>query len=86
MPVEAPEWKHRQKMLFVIDVGNTNTSLGVFEGRELRAQWRLSTNRNYTADEFGILTRNLFTLRGHAARSDQGHDGFQRGAHAEPHD
>ncbi len=49
-------------MLFVIDVGNTNTSLGVFKDRELRAQWRLSTNRNYTADEFGILTRNLFTF------------------------
>ena len=32
-------------MLLVIDVGNTNTVLGVFEGKELRAQWRLSTNR-----------------------------------------
>jgi type III pantothenate kinase len=36
--------------------------LGVFKGRDLCAQWRLSTNRNYTADEFGILSRNLFTL------------------------
>lgn len=49
-------------MLFVIDVGNTNTTLGVFDGRHLRAQWRLSTNREQTADESGILTRNLFTL------------------------
>jgi type III pantothenate kinase len=49
-------------MLLVIDVGNTNTALGVFEGRELRAQWRLSTNRQQTADEYGILIRNLFTL------------------------
>jgi type III pantothenate kinase len=51
-------------MLLVIDVGNTNTVLGVFEGRELRAQWRLSTNRRQTADEYGILIHNLFELEG----------------------
>jgi len=51
-------------MLLVIDVGNTNTVLGVFDGQELRAQWRLSTSRDQTADEYGILTRNLFTLDG----------------------
>jgi len=51
-------------MLFVIDVGNTNTGLGVFKERELCAQWRLSTNRNHTADELGVLSRNLFTLDG----------------------
>lgn len=51
-------------MLLVIDVGNTNTVLGVFEERELKAQWRLSTNRRQTADEYGILIRNLFTLDG----------------------
>lgn len=56
-------------MLLVIDVGNTNTSLGVFKERELRAQWRLSTNRDQTADEYGILSRNLFTLGG--IRPDQ---------------
>jgi type III pantothenate kinase len=49
-------------MLLVIDVGNTNTVLGVFEGRELRAQWRLTTDKSQTADEYGILTRNLFML------------------------
>ncbi|MGH9648934.1 MAG: type III pantothenate kinase, partial [Terriglobales bacterium] len=51
-------------MLLVIDVGNTNTVLGVFEEKTLRAQWRLSTNRHQTADEYGILIRNLFTLDG----------------------
>ena len=51
-------------MLLVIDVGNTNTSLGVFKERELVAQWRLSTHRGQTADEYGILSRNLFTLGG----------------------
>jgi type III pantothenate kinase len=48
--------------LLVIDVGNTNTVLGVFEGKALRAQWRLTTNREQTADEYGILIHNLFAL------------------------
>jgi type III pantothenate kinase len=48
--------------LLVIDVGNTNTVLGVFEGKRLAAQWRLTTNRAQTADEYGILIRNLFNL------------------------
>jgi type III pantothenate kinase len=51
-------------MLLVIDVGNTNTVLGVYEAKNLRAQWRLSTDRRQTADEYGILIRNLFTLEG----------------------
>jgi type III pantothenate kinase len=48
--------------LLVIDVGNTNTVLGVFKGDRLLAQWRLTTNRAQTADEYGILIRNLFSL------------------------
>ena len=51
-------------MLLVIDVGNTNTALGVFEKAELRAHWRLTTKREQTADEYGILIRNLFDLEG----------------------
>jgi len=50
--------------LLVIDIGNTNTVLGVFEGATLRVQWRLRTDKSQTADEYGILTRNLFTLDG----------------------
>jgi type III pantothenate kinase len=50
--------------LLVIDVGNTNTVLGVFHGKALKAQWRLTTNRSQTADEYGILIRNLFNLDG----------------------
>jgi type III pantothenate kinase len=48
--------------LLVIDVGNTNTVLGVYEGPALRALWRLATSRDHTADEYGILIHNLFTL------------------------
>ncbi|MGI8783814.1 MAG: type III pantothenate kinase [Acidobacteriota bacterium] len=49
-------------MLLVIDVGNTNTVLGVFKNGELEAHWRLSTTREKTADEYGILCRNLLEL------------------------
>ena len=49
-------------MLLTLDVGNTNTVLGVFRGKELVANWRLSTARDQTIDEYGILTRDLFTL------------------------
>jgi type III pantothenate kinase len=49
-------------MLLTIDVGNTNTVLGVFRGEELIANWRLTTARQQTVDEYGVLTRNLLTL------------------------
>ena len=51
-------------MLLTIDVGNTNTVLGVFRGQELIANWRLTTARAQTVDEYGVLTRNLFSLAG----------------------
>ena len=51
-------------MLLVIDAGNTNTSLGVFDGRRLAAHWRLTTARARTADEYGVQARNLFALAG----------------------
>jgi type III pantothenate kinase len=51
-------------MLLTIDVGNTNTVLGVFRGTELAANWRLTTAREQTVDEYGVLVRNLFTLAG----------------------
>ena len=49
-------------MLLVIDAGNTNTSLGVFDGAELVAHWRLTTARSRTVDEYGVHARNLFQL------------------------
>jgi type III pantothenate kinase len=51
-------------MLLTIDVGNTNTVLGVFRQDELIANWRLTTARSQTVDEYGVLTRNLFSLAG----------------------
>lgn len=47
-------------MLLVIDVGNTNTVLGVYDGDVLVDHWRIGTEREKTADEWGILFRDLF--------------------------
>ena len=51
-------------MLLVIDVGNTNTSLGVYDGARLVTHWRLTTARERTVDEYGMHARNLFALAG----------------------
>ena len=48
-------------MLFVIDVGNTNTVLGVYRQQALLKSWRVRTERNTTEDEFNILAANLFS-------------------------
>jgi len=47
-------------MLLVIDVGNTNTVLGVYDEKVLVDHWRIGTQREKTADEWGILFRDLF--------------------------
>jgi type III pantothenate kinase len=51
-------------VLLAIDVGNTNTVLGVFEGTTLRHHWRVETSHTRTADEYGILARQLFAAAG----------------------
>jgi type III pantothenate kinase len=48
----------------VFDVGNTNIVLGVYEGEELLYHWRVSTDRQKTADEYGVLMKSLFDHRG----------------------
>jgi type III pantothenate kinase len=75
-------------MLLVIDVGNTNTVLGVFArvakvrpGSEpdesvryehLVANWRVATSRTSTVDEYGVLFRNLFSMAGLEAKGIHG--------------
>jgi type III pantothenate kinase len=49
-------------MLLALDVGNTNITIGAFDGQKLTGHWRLRTIREQTADEWGILLRNLFSL------------------------
>jgi type III pantothenate kinase len=58
-------------VLLAIDVGNTNTVLGVFDGPALRHHWRIETSQARTGDEYGILVRQLFAHSGlDAARVD----------------
>jgi type III pantothenate kinase len=55
-------------MLLAVDVGNTNTKLGLYrldaQQPELAAHWRLTTPRSQTADEYGLLFVNLFQMNG----------------------
>jgi type III pantothenate kinase len=73
-------------MLFVLDVGNTNTVLGVFaraaepsgntskfpQYDRLLANWRVATSRTSTVDEYGVLFRNLFSMAGLEAKGIHG--------------
>ncbi|HTS25863.1 MAG TPA: type III pantothenate kinase [Bryobacteraceae bacterium] len=51
-------------MLLALDAGNSNITIGAFEGRKLVSQWRLRTVHEQTADEWGILLHNLFSPAG----------------------
>jgi type III pantothenate kinase len=51
-------------MLLVIDVGNSNIVLGVYEGTQLVRSWRLSTDKSRTSDEYAVLLHSLFDQAG----------------------
>ncbi len=59
-------------MILTIDVGNTNIVLGVFDGEQLRCHWRISTNRQATADEYGMQLLALFRHTGLVIEQIQG--------------
>jgi type III pantothenate kinase len=46
-------------MLLAVDIGNTNVTLGVFEGERLRATWRMATDINQMGDEYAAILLNL---------------------------
>lgn len=48
-------------MLLAVDIGNSNTVLGAFEGPKLVMDWRIGTDHSRTSDEFGIITESLFS-------------------------
>jgi len=54
-------------LLLAVDVGNTNIMLGVYAGETLQKCWRISTSREQTDDEYGVIVRNLFQQSGFAA-------------------
>ncbi len=55
-------------MLLAFDVGNTNIVLGVFRDRQLIQNWRLETDNNKSADEYGMLINQLFSYEGLSTR------------------
>jgi type III pantothenate kinase len=59
-------------VIVVVDVGNTNIVLGLYQERTLTHHWRLSTNRSSTVDEYGVLISNLFQLAGVRAEQMKG--------------
>ena len=59
-------------MLLVLEVGNTNTKIGVYDGDRLRLRWRLTSRREQTADEYGIFIETLLRSRGLEPRTLRG--------------
>lgn len=59
-------------MILTMDIGNTNIKTALFEDSEMVRYWRISTNKNYTSDEYGILLINLFAHQGVAPEQVEG--------------
>lgn len=51
-------------MLLALEVGNTNTKIGVYDGSRLLVSWRLTSRREQTADEYGVFIETLLRTRG----------------------
>jgi type III pantothenate kinase len=52
-------------MLLTIDIGNTNITMGLYEGEELGSRWRLATNHDRMPDEYGLQFRGWLTYEGY---------------------
>lgn len=59
-------------MIVVMNIGNSNIVMGVYEGENLRYHWRFSTDRNKTEDEYGMLVKSLFDSVGLALHQVRG--------------
>lgn len=59
-------------MIFVLDVGNTNIVLGVYDGDQLKYHWRIGTNRQSTEDEYGMVVKQLFSYEGLSTKDING--------------
>ncbi len=59
-------------MILVFDVGNTETTIGLFDGEELAAHWRIMSDVTRTPDEFGILIHSLLAAKQVSARAIAG--------------
>lgn len=59
-------------MMLAVDIGNTNIVLGVYRRQELLHHFRLSTARQSTVDEYGVLIHNLFHMSGISVKDIEG--------------
>ncbi len=55
-------------MLLALDIGNTNITMGIFEGDQLKGTWRLATDPRRMADEYGLMISNLLPMKGTALK------------------
>lgn len=51
-------------MLLAVDIGNTNITIGLFDGNQLKATWRISTNSSRTSDEYGLILNQMIISSG----------------------
>ncbi len=59
-------------MLLVVDIGNTNTVIGIFQEEKLLVHWRLATHKERTSHEYAILIKELFHLEGMSPQDVEG--------------
>ncbi|MFD2702561.1 type III pantothenate kinase [Paenibacillus shunpengii] len=59
-------------MILVVDVGNSNIVLGIYKKKELLHHFRISTSRQSTVDEYGVMIHNLFQMSGISASDIEG--------------
>lgn len=60
------------KLILVIDVGNTNITIGVYEDKELLKHWRMTTDRHRTSDELGMMVLDFFQYGGISSKAIEG--------------
>ena len=66
-------------MLFTIDIGNTNVTLGLYKGNVLGSHWRLATDHARMPDEYGLQFQGLLQNAGHTPQRLESHlSGFCR--------
>jgi type III pantothenate kinase len=66
----TPAWQRQEgqaveQMILAVDVGNTQTVIGLFDGEDLVAHWRVSSDASITADELGVKVDALLAVPGH---------------------
>ena len=58
-------------MILTLDIGNTNIKTALFDGKEMRYYWRMSTNIQKSSDEYGIVLVNLFSMSAFARKKSR---------------